>query len=279
MRQAHGILSLMFVALVFGCGTDNPKESESSSDPARSEARNPAVPASGAIPKSTNKQSEPTDAPDNGQPVSSFLQPAGIAETEKSSRDVRDRAAVGLPKVSAEQVRASEITNSIGMKLLLIPAGEFIMGSPDSDPNAQDFEKPAHRVRTTKPYYIGAYEVTHGQYEPLMSRSAFSNPRYEDYPKDMVSWEAAVEFCQRLSDLPAEREAGRSYRLPTEAEWEYAARAGTRTFFPWGDSLSLQQANYRPPTNDTKTVTINAEKGVRRRTLRARGHEVAARIS
>jgi len=74
------------------------------------------------------------------------------------------------------------------------------------------------------------------------------------YPVENVSWEDAVAFSKKLSDLPAEKAAGRSYRLPTEAEWEYAARAGTRTVFPWGDSLSSKQANF----DGKRTTTVGS---------------------
>ena len=174
-------------------------------------------------------------------------------------------AAKNAPQVPVDQVRATEITNSIGMKLVLIPAGEFMMGSPDADPNAGSDEKPAHRVQITKPFYMGVYEVTQGEYERVMGKnpSHFSangggkekvvGQDTTRYPVENVSWEDAVAFSKKLSDLPAEKAAGRSYRLPTEAEWEYAARAGTRTVFPWGDSLSSQQANFdgNKPYGDT----------------------------
>jgi formylglycine-generating enzyme required for sulfatase activity/mono/diheme cytochrome c family protein len=139
-----------------------------------------------------------------------------------------------LPKV---------LINSIGMKLVPIPAGEFLMGSPDGDDEARDSEKPQHRVRITRPFYLGAFEVTQEQYRRVMNKkpSYFNAKRLgkdtRNYPVDSVSWESAVEFCRKLSQLPAEKRAGRVYRLPTEAEWEYACRAGTRTRYHSGDSL------------------------------------------
>jgi formylglycine-generating enzyme required for sulfatase activity/outer membrane protein assembly factor BamB len=148
------------------------------------------------------------------------------------------------------------LTNSIGLKLALIPAGEFLMGSPDSDKEATDDEKPQHRVRSTRPFYLGVYEVTQEEYQRVMG----SNPSFfaptgtgkdkvagrstARFPVEQVTWPSAVEFCRRLSQLPAEKQAGRVYRLPTEAEWEYACRAGTRTAFAFGDALSSRQANF-----------------------------------
>ena len=125
------------------------------------------------------------------------------------------------------------ITNSIGMKLVLIPAGEFMMGSPESDEFAADDEMPQHRVRITKPFYLGVYEVTQKQYEQVMHTNPSRFGGDWRRPVESVSWDDAVEFCRRLSNKEP-----REYRLPTEAEWEYACRAGSTTRFSWGDSDS-----------------------------------------
>ena len=130
-----------------------------------------------------------------------------------------------------------ETTNSIGMKLRLIPTGQFMMGSPDSDTNAERREKPQHLVKVTKPFYLGVFEVTQQQYEKVMDRnpSRFKGPRN---PVNQVNWHDAVEFCQKLSALSAEKSSGRHYRLPTEAEWEFACRAGSTTVYGFGDEAS-----------------------------------------
>jgi formylglycine-generating enzyme required for sulfatase activity/outer membrane protein assembly factor BamB len=142
------------------------------------------------------------------------------------------------------------------MRLVLIPAGAFLMGSPDSDPEAHADEKPQHRVRTTRPFYLGVYEVTQREYERVMG----SNPSFFSaagpgkdrvagldtswFPVEQVTWHQAVAFCRRLSELPQEKQARHVYRLPTEAEWEYACRSGTTTPFPFGHALSSPQANF-----------------------------------
>jgi formylglycine-generating enzyme required for sulfatase activity len=150
------------------------------------------------------------------------------------------------PPAAEETTRAEAkvITNSIGMKLALIPAGEFTMGSPDLV-SGFDFEdqKPRHRVRITKPFYLGVYEVTQGQYEKVMGKNPSESTGHfkksaPDLPVEMVSWDDAQEFCRKLTDLAQEKEAGRCYRLPTEAEWEYACRAGSTTKFCYGDDES-----------------------------------------
>ena len=135
-----------------------------------------------------------------------------------------------------------EITNSLGMKLVLIPKGTFQMGSPIEEDGAGD-DKAQHQVTISKDYYLGVYEVTQALYEKVMG----SNPSYFQkrvirksdssmYPVEYVSWEHAVEFCKKLSDLPEEKKAGRVYRLPTDAEWEYACRAGSKSAYSFGES-------------------------------------------
>jgi formylglycine-generating enzyme required for sulfatase activity len=142
------------------------------------------------------------------------------------------------------------ITNSIGMKLTLIPAGEFLMGSPDSDMSAPENEKPQHPVRITRPFYFGIYQVTQGQYREVSGANPASFEGSDDLPVESVSWKDAVEFCNDLSkreglepyyDLNTwTRLGGEGYRLPTEAEWEYAARAGSTTRFGFGaDDASI----------------------------------------
>src|SRR5205807_6124391 len=134
------------------------------------------------------------------------------------------------------------LTNALGMKLALVPAGTFLMGSPEDEPGHRFNEGPQHEVVLTQPFYLGVHPVTQEQYERVMD----SNPaRFNrgggggpDHPVENVSWDDAAAFCRRLSELPAERQAGRAYRLPTEAEWEYACRAGTATPFSAGPALA-----------------------------------------
>ena len=174
-------------------------------------------------------------------------------------------------------------TNSIGMKLVEIPAGEFMMGGDEpaeavarkckvkeGDPNPDGFkcEYPRHIVRITKPFYMGAYVVTHEQYDGIMAenpdagfkaRAEFldfmhcrPDPKTGNNPAVGVTWHEAVHFCKRLS-----QKEGIGYRLPTEAEWEYACRAGTTTAFYTGGTISTDQANYHgmyPYGNGAKGV-------------------------
>jgi formylglycine-generating enzyme required for sulfatase activity len=133
------------------------------------------------------------------------------------------------------------ITNSIGMKLKLIPAGEFLMGSPASETvgplvtTGDLTEEQQHRVQITRAYYLGTTEVTQGQWEGVMGTTPWKGKTYvkegSDYAASYVSWDDAVEFCRRLS-----AKDGRTYRLPTEAEWEYACRAKSTSVYSFGAS-------------------------------------------
>lgn len=169
-----------------------------------------------------------------------------------------------------------EIANSVGMRLIKIPAGEFLMGGQESaedlvkafpaygrKPEGFGDEYPRHRVRITKPFYLGKYEVTIGDFSKFVTETQYKTeaerdgtggwgynpkighcegrklqynwrnagfPQTNDHPVLNVTWNDAVAFCQWLS-----RKEGKTYRLPTEAEWEYACRAGTTTRYSYGD--------------------------------------------
>jgi formylglycine-generating enzyme required for sulfatase activity len=122
--------------------------------------------------------------------------------------------------------------------MVVVPAGSFMMGSPANEPGRDSDEGPQHRVSISK-FAMGQYEVTQGQWKALMS----SNPSdYKDCgdecPVENVSWDDAQEFVKKLN-----AKTGKAYRLPSEAEWEYAARAGTTTAYSFGVMLSATQAN------------------------------------
>lgn len=149
---------------------------------------------------------------------------------------------VAIRKGKAKELEAwlvaEKITNSIGMELKLISAGSFMMGADEGDEDSAEDETPLHRVEISKPFYVGVYEVTQEQYEAVMGEnpSHFSGGRR---PVESVSWHDAKEFCRRLSE-----KEGVKYRLPTEAEWEYAARAGTSMRYYWGNNVDGRYAWY-----------------------------------
>ncbi|MCY2924212.1 MAG: formylglycine-generating enzyme family protein [Planctomycetota bacterium] len=128
---------------------------------------------------------------------------------------------------------SKELTLDLGgaaMKLVLIPAGKFTMGSPEGEKDRQRHEGPQREVTISKAFYMGVCEVTQEQYEAIMGKnpSAFKDAKN---PVERVSWNDAVEFCKALT-----AKTGKTVRLPTEAECEYACRAGTKTRFSFGDA-------------------------------------------
>ena len=142
---------------------------------------------------------------------------------------------IGEPQTVAALTNDNITTNTIGMKLKLIQPGSFMMGSTGD----YDNEMPVHKVTLTKPFYLGVYEVTQEQYERVMGTNPSNLKESNLLPVEMVSWEDVVEFCRKLSAME-----GLEYRLPTEAEWEYACRAGTTTSYSMGVTISTDQANY-----------------------------------
>jgi formylglycine-generating enzyme required for sulfatase activity len=119
------------------------------------------------------------------------------------------------------------------MKLKLIPAGTFMMGSPEDEPDRGGGED-QHKVTITKPFYMQTTEVTQLQWKAVMGSEPWKGKQYvkegRDYAASWISWFDALAYCKKLSD----RE-GKTYRLPTEAEWEYACRAGTQTTWSFGN--------------------------------------------
>jgi formylglycine-generating enzyme required for sulfatase activity len=158
-----------------------------------------------------------------------------------------------------------QITNSIGMKLVLIPAGEFLMGSAKADDfSAQDDEQPRHRVRITRPFYLGTTEVTQGQYRAVTGQTPSSFKGSDDLPVDNVSWSHAVAFCDKLNDRERGSLGGAIYRLPTEAEWEYACRAGSTTLYSSGDpgyiTASLDSSAWYSINSGSKTQPVGRKR-------------------
>ena len=159
------------------------------------------------------------------------------------------------------QALDKESTNSIGMKLVRIEPGTFVMGTGEAPPKTREEwdgrdwdESPAHHVKISKPYYMGTAEVTNAQYEQFdpdhkKLRGKHGVSKADDEPVVMVTWQQAVDFCNWLS-----KKEGRPYRLPTEAEWEYACRAGTTTPYNTGDKLTPVQANFGLAADGKKRI-------------------------
>lgn len=146
----------------------------------------------------------------------------------------------GALETSAASV-AKTVTNALGQTFAWVPAGSFRMGSPDGESDRRTNEAPAHEVVLTKPFYLAVHPVTQQAFQAVMkSNPAWFNPARggsPDHPVERVSWTEAARFCELLSARPDEQEAGRVYRLPTEAEWEYACRGGTADGPPLSDAV------------------------------------------
>ena len=144
----------------------------------------------------------------------------------------------GVSAVHAADAPEKTHKNSIGMEFVLIPAGTFQMGCSSEAEECEDEEKPSHSVTISQPFHLGKYEVTQAQWEAVMGNNP-SKFKGADRPVDSVTWDDAQEFIKKLNA----KEGHTRYRLPTEAEWEYAARAGSATAYSFGDDEG-QLGNY-----------------------------------
>ena len=137
---------------------------------------------------------------------------------------------------------------TLAAKFVLIPAGTFMMGSPGNEQGRDRDESPQHPVTISRSFYMQTTEVTQWQWKQVMIKNPSSFSGYNDSPVESVSWNEVQEFIRQLNlqegGTTANRSQAAAYRLPTEAEWEYAARAGTKTPFYTGRCLSTNQANY-----------------------------------
>jgi len=163
---------------------------------------------------------------------------AFLRDYKDSSRvlEARQRLKELLKPRATEGLPGDYLTVDLGfdveLSLRLIPAGEFMMGAVLGDDNAHYNENPQHRVEISRPFYMGVHEVTQKQWQRVMGSDP-SGFKGADHPVENVSWKEAVAFCLKVSEL-----TGETYRLPTEAEWEYACRAGSKTKYYWGNSIS-----------------------------------------
>lgn len=166
----------------------------------------------------------------------------------------KPKEALKTDEVKPDKYLTLDLGQGVTMKLVRIPAGKFTMGSPQSEKDRSSDEDPQRVVTITKPFYMGVYEVTQEQYQAIMG----TNPSFTKgakNPVDAASWNTAISFCKKLS-----KKTGKTICLPTEAEWEYACRAGTATPFNTGKIISAKQANYDGVGKNGKTMTVGSFK-------------------
>jgi formylglycine-generating enzyme required for sulfatase activity len=162
------------------------------------------------------------------------------------------RAAVQLKGPTA----TLDLGKGVKLELVLVPAGAFLMGSPDEEPDHDVSESPRHKVVIVRPFYMGKFEVTQGQWKVIRGNQSHGNVG-DLFPADGVSWGDATNWCAEMST-----KLGVRMRLPTEAEWEYACRAGTTTAYAFGEKIASTQANFKSGdgAKDKKTMTVGSFK-------------------
>ena len=212
---------------------------------------------------------------DHGMPAA-MLELLGSCFEEQEDRPadaafLADKLAALLKPPAVGSEPPKEVVNSIGMKLKLIPAGEFQMGSTDGDARASRDERPRHPVRISMPFYLGVYPVTQGEYRLVAGKNPSRFRGGEHLPVETVSWFESLTFCNVLSQkegLPPFYTIngqtvevpdwnGSGYRLPTEAEWEYSCRAGTSTRYSFGDNeTELDQYAWYSANSNNQTHPV-----------------------
>ena len=235
-------ICVLLLAVGLGCSPNPFTESETQPPPPTEQA----TPAEAEVSAPVAEPETPPPAPlltEQGTPAEATA-PEPVAEPETPPLPTGQAAPVEAKVPQPPDAAA------LGMKFKLIPAGEFMMGSPRDDPIIEDDESPQHLVRITRPFYLGVHEVTQEQYQKVMGEnpSRFKGPAL---PAETVSWNDATSFCSKLSEMDPDFD----YRLPTEAEWEYACRAGTTTRYSCGDALDPQYAWF-DDNSDEKTHPV-----------------------
>jgi formylglycine-generating enzyme required for sulfatase activity len=180
-------------------------------------------------------------------PITASVQAENTSSTVGQSRDRESETKLVINRHRRQaQYFVEDLGDEVTLEMVLIPSGSFVMGALEDEEESEDNERPQHTV-TVQSFCMGKYPVTQALWKvvaalPQVNRELDPDPsrfKGENRPVEQVSWYEAVEFCDRLS-----RKTGRDYRLPSEAEWEYACRAGTTTPFHFGETITPDLANY-----------------------------------
>lgn len=261
------LLAMLVGLMMVGCGEEAKKEAvqEEAKDDPSVPLLIPCEACGGDVAKKTEKClkcGHPT--PDSVVAYKEAQELARIrAELERERREEERRlAAIRAEEERKQEAQREELRvrdtsaafaklgdrftiSDLGLEMLWVKHGTFMMGDKGEQ----------HHVTLTNGFYLGKYEVTQAQWERVMGNNP-SNFEGADRPVEQVSWNDAVEFCKKLTEM--EKKAGRvpqgmSYQLPTDAQWEYACRAGTSTMYSWGDSISSKNASYDRDFDDGTT--------------------------
>jgi formylglycine-generating enzyme required for sulfatase activity len=161
---------------------------------------------------------------------------------------------------SSTEVFSLVIPGPENVKLTIkkIPAGSFVMGAPGEVKDSRRNEGPIHDVKISKPFYIGIYEVTQGQWEAVMGTNPSKFNGKPNHPVEKISWNNIQEFLEKMNSMGIG-----TFRLPTEAEWEYACRAGSKTRFYWGDDpgyININDYAWYEGNSEGKTHVVGEKK-------------------
>ena len=245
--QLAGFAGGGFALAVLGQSLLNNKTSSSSPNLAPSSknaAPSPKSSAQKSSPKTTAKSSSPKPSP---QSVAESPSPKPSPKPQPSSNalksftfetvTVNSTGQIANRRQGKAQAFIENIGNGISLDMVAIPGGSFVMGSPDTEAGRSSYEGPQRTVNIPA-FFMGQYEITQEQYQAVMGNNP-SEFKGAKLPVEKVSWNDAVEFCKRLS-----QKTGKTYRLPSQAEWEYACRAGTKTPFYFGETITPDLVNY-----------------------------------
>jgi formylglycine-generating enzyme required for sulfatase activity len=195
------------------------------------------------LPSSETRQPEPPPPKTPAPKVSSNT----LKTVQFETVTVNSTGQITKRSQSQGQVFTETIAKDITLEMMAIPGGSFVMGSPNTETRRYQYEGPQHPVNVS-PFFLGKYQVTQAQWRavaglPKVKIDLNPNPsgfKGDNLPVESISWDDATEFCLRLSEL-----SGHSYRLPSEAQWEYACRARTTTPFYFGDTVTPDLVNYQ----------------------------------
>ena len=206
--------------------------------------------SSTSISESVSESIEPTSS------QQSEVEPESVPESIEPTPSQQSEVESEVSQTLAPSSNQKASTNSIGMEFVLIPAGEFDMGSPSGETDRYGDEGPVHKVKISDAFYLGKYEVTQKQWREIMGDNP-SNYDGDNRPVEYVSWNDAQDFIKKLNT----KESTDKYRLPSEAEWEYAARAGSTTRYSFGDIESrLGEYGWYEGNSGDKTHLVGQKK-------------------